>query len=234
MDYPGHSQCVPRMSQNKPAQEKVKFAEKKNIRVYALTPYTTTIDTWNILCLPCLGGFLLAFGSALVVVGAILNIGDLIIIGCIFGIGSTIFFAMMYLTVCKPMCQRNIVQTTDMDQSSGDYGSTRPMSEIGRSSRLVDADFYNDAFDPNEDLITAKNRQQPSSNQLYGEQIRSFLATPATAADVTFYDDFTGTPPPPRLALPSEPGDSRNAVFTMDVEKEMTRKTKEMSHLELL
>lgn len=211
----------------KPAQEKIKFSEKKSVHVYASTPYSTSGDKkWNIVCLPLLGFSLVGLGLTLIIIGAVKDIEDLVLLGCIFSVGSTVFFVLMYTAVCRPVCQRNIVQTFDLVDTKKEV---RPNSN--KPTGTVDTEYYNTAFDHDEDLIREKSRQKPSENQLYGEKMRSFLATPATTTDVTFYTDDPGTPPPPRLALPSDPGDKKNAVFTMDVTKEMT---KDISQLELL
>lgn len=218
------------MSKNKQAQEKVKFSEKKTVHVFTANHYTTNSDRkWNVICLPLLGCSLLAFGLTLVIVGSVKDIEDLIILGCIFGIGSVVFFFIMYTAVCRPMCQRNIIQTFNMVDKSKD---TRPSSN--KSTTHSDLEFYNTAFDPYEDLMKAKTRPQPTEDQLYGERMRSFLTTPATTSDVTFYNDAPGTPPPPRLALPSDVGSKDNPVYTMELSKDMTQKSQDISRLELL
>jgi hypothetical protein len=214
------------MPQNTATKEKVKFSEKKNVRVYAPATLKSTIDKkWSIICLPLLGFFLVAFGLALIIVGAVKNIEDLILLGCIFGAGSLIFFFLLYTSVCRPMCQRNVIETFDMVEKSHDL---RPTS--GKSS----AEYYNAAFDPKEDLVNAKNKPQPTENDLYGEKMRSFLATPMTTSGVLLYSDSPDTPPPPRIALPSDPGDSKQSVFTMDVDDNLKDKSHDISQLELL
>ena len=214
------------MSQNYNSKEKVKFSEKKTVRIYAPSTIRSTIDQkWNIICLPLLGFFLLAFGITLIILGSVKNFEDLIILGCIFGVGSVIFFFLMYRTVCRPMCQRNVVETYNMVEKTPDQ---RPVS--GKSN----AEFYNAAFDPKEDLINAKSRPQPPESVLYGEKARSFLATPMTTSGVELYTDTPDTPPPPRLALPSDPGDRKKSVFTMDLNEEMKLKNHDISQLELL
>lgn len=227
---------IKKMPPDKAAKDKVKFAEKKHIKVYADVPQILATDDkkWNTMCLPFLGFSVLAFGLALIIVGVVKNIEDLIILGCLFSVGSMIFFVILYATCCRPMFQRNIIQTFDSLQTHDTQSHTRPLSDYSAKAKLSDQDYFNSGFDPNEDLVSARNRPQPSENQLYGEKMRSFLATPATTADVHFFNEDQDTPPPPRLALPSEPGDKTNSVYTMDIDQALQGKSKEMSNLELL
>lgn len=223
---------LPPEKHNKENRERIKFSEKKHVRVFydGSQTYGNDDKKWNTICLPGLGFSLLGLGVALIIVGIVNNIEDLIIIGSLFSFGSLAFFAMWYAIVCRPMCQRNVVQTFDALENRK---HERPLSEYSAKIEYSEQDYYNSGFDPNEDLIPSKNRPQPSENQLYGERMRSFLATPATTSDVLFNEN-QGTPPPPRVALPSEPGDKKNSVYTMDINEALEGKRKEISDIELI
>lgn len=191
---------------------------------------TQTDKVWNIAGLPILGSLLLVLAITLIILGAVHDINDLIILGSLFILGSFMFYGIMCCTVCRPTCQRNnVISTCEFtdELQSNEHQYSRQTSTSDNYA------YYNASFETNDyDTARAKNRPAPTDDQLYGNKMRQFLATPATTSDLKFDEDGE-TPPPPRLALPSHPNDTK-AVFTMDVEKEMSKQVKEMSQIELL
>lgn len=212
------------------AKEKARHIDWKGLQSVSNQITQPSDRTWNLLGLPIIATLLLASAASLIVVGAVLDINDLILLGSLFLFGSVLFFVIMYFTVCRSMCQRNVV--TAYDVTADDY----EMKEVKSKLTASEQQFYNTAYEDETSL--GKDRPVPNEDQLYGNRMRQFLGTPATTSDLKFYenddDDVTGTPPPPRLALPSDPNDSKNVTFTMDVDKEMAKHTREMSNLELL
>ena len=213
-------------------REKARQVERRLFRSYDLQHIGQTDRTWNILGLPILGTLLLCLAILLIIVGSVKKINDLIILGSLFLFGSLVFYVLMYIKVCLPMCQRNVVNTYDFsnDLQLDEVKETRPST----SNNF----YYNATFEEDTEILQGKDRPVPHDNQLYGNKMRQFLGTPATTSNLKLYeddeDDVRRTPLPPRLALPSDPNDSNSSVFTMDVEKEMAKYAKEMSTLELL
>lgn len=207
---------------------KVKFSEAKKVKVVQeerdifqeLLVKEREISPWSAIFLPTLAVVLLALGITCIVMGGVVEIPDLIVLGVMFLIGAVIFGFMMFVVVCRPYCSRNQVYTYD------DEKDTTQLNQP--NSNLQNADYFY-GVDPDEDLVDARNRPGPTENELYGR--RSIPQTPATATDVNLEPE-SDTPPPPQVALPSNPG-KISPVYTIDVD-DASRKTKEMKDLELL
>ncbi|XP_052784216.1 uncharacterized protein LOC128220020 [Mya arenaria] len=208
----------------RPPSEKVKVVEKKNTRVYAQThsPQHFVERKWNICCLPLLALILIALGIILIILASVNDVPDLYLLGAIFLFGSVVFFGMMYMSICRPRCERNVVNNYAMTSS------TKPFKDMKSPLEPAFKGYYNTNFEKDDidDMQSA-----PTENTLYDHRMRSFLATPATVKDVRFEN---GTPPPPRLALPAEPGSTGNPVFTKEIQRQTSADDREMSDLELL
>lgn len=216
-------------STKKAGPEKTRQSEKKKeTRVYT-QPEVTAITNkyWDVVCLPLLGFGLLFIGVALIVIGIVENIEDLIILGCLLGAGCVVFFFLMYTAICRPRCQRNMVMSYDLDKLNA-----RPTSgESQASAALTDYGYYNVAYDNTDDVV---KRGLPSDKELYGK-MRSFMGTPATTKDVTINYETPDTPPPPRVVFPSGVGDKSDSTYNMDFNQMMSSTNKQdVSTLELL
>ena len=213
-----------------PGKEKVKISESKKVKVVKegkdilqeLLAKEREISPWSAVSLPTLGLLLLAAAIVLIVLAGTLNIPDFFILGGIFIAGFVVFAIMTFIQVLRPYCSRNQVSAYEYAEHSHGH---EPTTEAVPPQ----ADYFN-ANDLDDDLTNARNKPKPSGHQLYGH--RSIPPTPATATDVNLEPECY-TPPPPKLAIPNNPGTSKTPVHTVQME-DASQSPKEMSNLELL